>query len=165
MHVFAIVESKRLLIDVTKKMKRLHANIGSIDATLEQTPKVLNAVSMNTTVYILHGVINHPVRVYSIKPGVRCERVSVKNGSGLNVLHNLSLKSLFLAIRNHPGPNCTAALKDTKHHCFILSTGSGDSALLDIGVHIASLATDECLIRLYLARHLFLERAALHRKA
>jgi hypothetical protein len=39
--VFAVVETERLFVKVTEQMKRLHANAGSRNPALEETPKVL----------------------------------------------------------------------------------------------------------------------------
>src|SRR5437588_12846632 len=45
-----LIESECLLVKVTKQMKRLDRNISTFEATLQETPKVLDAVGMNLTV-------------------------------------------------------------------------------------------------------------------
>ena len=58
-HVFAIVETEHLFVKVTEKMKRFHANVGSVNSALQQTPEVLQAVGVNLSVYVLLGMVDH----------------------------------------------------------------------------------------------------------
>src|SRR6266567_3516293 len=44
--VFAVVETKHLLVKVTEQMKRLHANVGSRHAALEKRPEVFKRVGV-----------------------------------------------------------------------------------------------------------------------
>src|SRR5436190_8592721 len=42
--IFPIVETKYLLIDITRQMKRLNSNVGTMQAALQQRPEVLHAI-------------------------------------------------------------------------------------------------------------------------
>ncbi len=56
-----MVESICLLIEVAEQMKRLDTDVGSIQTTLEQRPKVFQPVGVNLAVYVLDGVVDHLV--------------------------------------------------------------------------------------------------------
>src|SRR5437773_1280499 len=45
--VFALVESKRLLVAIPEQMKRLDINICSLESTFQKRPKVFQSVSVN----------------------------------------------------------------------------------------------------------------------
>jgi hypothetical protein len=45
--VFALVEAKRLLIQVSKQMKRLDVNVGTLQGAFEQTPEIFQAVCVD----------------------------------------------------------------------------------------------------------------------
>jgi hypothetical protein len=44
--ILPIIEAKRLLINVARKMERLDSHIGSIQSTLEQTPEIFQAITL-----------------------------------------------------------------------------------------------------------------------
>src|ERR1035441_6792067 len=72
-----IVESKLLLIQVTEQVKRFHAHIRSVDATLEETPKILKAVGVYETANILNRVVYYLMRVLRFKAVIRKQRIRV----------------------------------------------------------------------------------------
>src|SRR6185369_11811975 len=167
-HIFAIVESERLLIEVTEKMKRFDTNIGSAQASLEQAPEVLDSVCVNEPVNILHRVVNNLVRIVTLKTRVREKRISVKGRTGFDVVFDRRLQSCSPSICNDHCAYFTASLDDSHHCCFVFAAGASDSALALCDVHVSSLAADESLIGFNVATvaaHLLEERAGLHCKA
>ena len=53
-----VVIAESLLIEVTEKMKRFDANIGSVDAALQEAPEVLKAIGVDVTIDVFDGVID-----------------------------------------------------------------------------------------------------------
>ena len=60
---FAIVEPEGFAIDVGRKVKRLDADMCSLDAPLEQRPKVFEAIRVNRATHIRFGVVDKIVSV------------------------------------------------------------------------------------------------------
>ena len=58
----AIVVTKHLLIHVTTKMKRFNSNVGSAKTALQETPEVLDALSVYLAANILLRVIDDLMR-------------------------------------------------------------------------------------------------------
>ena len=56
-HFVPVVEPKSLFIDVPEQVERFHANVGTVQSALQQTPKVLAAVSVKRSLprTLLHG--------------------------------------------------------------------------------------------------------------
>lgn len=51
-HRPAIVEAKRLFIDVPKQVIRFNADIGAAEGAFQETPEILHTVCMNVAVYV-----------------------------------------------------------------------------------------------------------------
>src|SRR5205823_9313532 len=62
--VFALVESERLLIQIPEQMKRLDVHIRSVDAALEQRPKVFQSVGVDAPFHVALGMIDELVGVF-----------------------------------------------------------------------------------------------------
>jgi len=63
--IFALVETKRLLIQIPEQVERLNINVCAFDGAFEQRPEIFHAVRVNMPVDVAHGVINHIVRIPS----------------------------------------------------------------------------------------------------
>jgi len=48
----ALIEPENLLIKIVVRVERLHAYIGSMQATLQKTPKVLLAIRVDLAIHI-----------------------------------------------------------------------------------------------------------------
>ena len=77
--VFAFVEPKRLLIAVSKQMKRLNINVRSFESAFQKRPEVFKSVSMNFTACIAFKVVDYltVVILFQIVIGVRFHVVSL----------------------------------------------------------------------------------------
>jgi hypothetical protein len=72
--VLAIVIAVRLFV-LPEQVIRLHADVGSRKAALQQRPEVLKAVGMNLAVYVHNCMVNHLMRVVTGKPIIGEQRV------------------------------------------------------------------------------------------
>src|SRR5438876_2965444 len=91
-------------------MKRFHTHIGSRDAALQQRPEVLKAVSMHATVYILAGVVNYLMRIFSCETFIGLEGIGVEGSASSDMPAYLFLQHSFATARNHGCANCSATL-------------------------------------------------------
>jgi hypothetical protein len=105
----AVVVAKRLFIEIPEEVKRLHAYIGPMNASLEQTPNVLKPVRMNVAVDIRLGVVDHLMLKF-IKAVIRLQRIAEQFRSDLNILAHHSLKFRLAARGANLRANCAAAL-------------------------------------------------------
>ena len=62
-------------------MKRFHTHTGSRDSALEQRPEIFKAVGVYATVYILAGVVNHLMRIFSCKTFIGLEGIGVESSA------------------------------------------------------------------------------------
>jgi len=132
-------------------MEQFDANVGAIDAPLQQRPEVLKSVGVDAPVDVLDGVIHNLMGVVASETLVGEQEVGIESRSRLNMLADLRLKSVLLPVGNDDGANLSATLKDAHDSNLVFSSVSCNSALTDAQVHVASLAADEGLIRLDLA--------------
>src|SRR5260370_37653943 len=54
--VFALIKSKRLLIEIPKQMKRFHVHISSVQCAFEQRPEVFQAVRVDVAFCMTNGM-------------------------------------------------------------------------------------------------------------
>src|SRR5207302_5716132 len=69
--VFAFVKPERLLIQIPEQMKRLDAHIRTLDAALQQRPKVFQSVRVDMALSIALRMVNHLVNKLVIESRVR----------------------------------------------------------------------------------------------
>jgi hypothetical protein len=81
----ASVEAEGLLIEIAEQVKGLDAHIGSVDASLQETPKVFDVVRVNIAVNVLDRVVDDLVRVVGSQSAIGQQRVTVERGTGLHV--------------------------------------------------------------------------------
>ncbi len=62
--VFALIEPKRLLIQISEQMKRLNADIRPLNSPLKQRPEVFQSVRVNVAFRVAFGVVDHVVNVF-----------------------------------------------------------------------------------------------------
>src|SRR5689334_22607314 len=61
--IFAMIEPESLLIHIAEQVKWFHADIGSIQAALQQTPEVLDSLSMHSTINVPLKMVHDLVRI------------------------------------------------------------------------------------------------------
>ena len=86
---FPIVESERLLVNVAEQVERLNADVGSMQAALQQTPKVFHAVGMNITFHVFDCMIDNSVLVVRAQPIIRFQLITEDGRACFDVLADL----------------------------------------------------------------------------
>src|SRR5258707_4042263 len=135
-------------------MKRFNAHIGSIDAALQERPEVFDPVRVNLTVNILLSMVDHVMRVFILKFGIRRKGVTVNSRSGLNVASNFAVKRATAHVRHNHSANLAVSFKKAHDSDFALAARAVDSASANVRVRIAGLAADECFVNFDVARKL-----------
>ena len=162
---FAVVKAKSLFVNVAEQVEGLNADIGAMDATLQETPEVFRSVGVNLPVNIRYGVVNHLMGEVVTKTLVRLQGVAVQLRSDFNVLADQIVK-FWLATRcYYLRANLSAALQNRRNNRLALSTSTSDLACPFVGVHVAGLAADESFINFDFASQAFRQCRVLHRKA
>ncbi len=69
--LLALVEAERLLVHVGIKVSGLHVHLGSVQRALEETPEVLDALSMNPAPRVRLKVVHSFVKVGLFEASVR----------------------------------------------------------------------------------------------
>lgn len=151
--MFAIVETKRLFINVTKQVEGFNADVSTTQATFQEAPEVFQTVGVDVAINIGREMVNHLVLKTLIhaplfSPFVRHDLCSLLHVSG-----DLRLYGTLLSVVQNAGPNafllamrCT--LKDAEHDALIAKYTVFLSANPAALVHIANLTADETFIDL-----------------
>jgi len=146
----AIVVPENLLIQVSEQVKRLDADIGSLQTALDQTPEIFHTVGVNLSVNVFLGMVNDLVlETLLLESHVGHERIGIDRAARLDVSANIGLQKMFLAIANNSGANLTTAFKDALNSSLVFGSSMSNPKLALIGVHISGKATDESFIHLY----------------
>ena len=124
-------------------MEWFDTNVGSGDAALKQRPEVLKAVGVNLPINVFLGMVNNLMGVLGSQSVVGRQCVGVEGRASLDMLLNFGLQHATLATGNYLSANLSATFKDAHNSGLVLSASTCDAALLDIQVHVASLAADE----------------------
>src|SRR5438552_9780815 len=149
-------------------MKRFHTHIGSRDAALEQRPEVFKAVGVYATAYILAGVVNHLMRVFSCETFIGLEGIGVERSASSDMPAYFFLQHSFATAGNYSGANLSATFQDTHNRSLVFRASTSDTALALANVHVPSLAADEGFVYFYFAAvgaQLGAEELILHCKA
>src|SRR2546428_7505464 len=72
--LFALVKSKRLLVQISEQMKRLNVHIRSMQRAFEQRPEVFQPVSVNVALCVANGMVDHSPVVILFKIIIGHER-------------------------------------------------------------------------------------------
>jgi hypothetical protein len=144
--ILARVESERLLIDITREVERFHGNIGSIQSTLQEAPKVLQAVRVNAPVNVLMKMVHDLVNVFLFcQPMIGHRLVGINGSSRLYFFQNLALQSFPFDVGQNLGSDCaTIAIKQTHDRSLTdASTAFSINLLAASFVHVPHRTADE----------------------
>ena len=141
-----VVESEGLLVEVTEKMEWLNANVGSLDASLQERPVVFHSIGVNLPMHVSNGMVNDLVRVVPVKVIVGRQRISEESGPDSDMLSHLGLQGLLASIRNDGSADLTATLQNPYYGSLVLATSPGDSLCAFVQVHIAGESADESFV-------------------
>lgn len=150
-HFSAVVVTEYLLIQVTEQVKRLDADIGSVRATLQETPEVLQSVCVYVTANVFNGMVYHFVCVFAFKANVGQERIGEDCTSGLDVFTDLALQFSLLTSLNLKRSDFAFALDNSHNGSFVFWPASGDFLAAFVDVHVPRFPADERLINLDLS--------------
>lgn len=164
--VLPVVVTEYLFVQIAKQVERLDADVGAIDAALEQRPEVFKAVGVHVLTRVALRMVNDVVDVMLIQPVIRQERVGVHGRAMLDVRVDVRLQVLGASALHNLQANggvLAVALKQTHNRDLCAHASAFDNALALADVHVARLAADVGLIYLDFAVHLA-EAFSLHGK-
>lgn len=167
--IFAIVETKTLLIDVTEEMERFDANIGSANRALEQAPKVFDSIGMHVATDICFHVVDDVVGVFLIKTDIRGKLIGEKLAFRLDGFSDLTLdcrgRNVLNDLSAHLADRIASVAFQHSHDDSLACGATALDALRSfVLVHVAGLPADIGFIGFDLAGELP-KRAGLHCKA
>src|SRR5579872_6730739 len=98
-----------------------HADVGSLQAALQQTPEILHSVGVNLSIDVRDGVIDHLMGEIFGQSLIRFQRIAVEIRSNFHVLTYQRLEALLAPILDYGGPNLATALQDRCDDCLAFS--------------------------------------------
>ena len=157
------VVAESLFVNVTEEMERLDADVGSMQATLQEAPEVLHRVGVDVSIDVLDCVVNEGVLIVGCKAVIGFQFIAEYRGASFDAFADQRLKVFLLASVNMPCYDFSATLHHSKDNFFTLRPASGNLLVTLRFVHIPSLATDESLVYFNFATE-FVEPSFLHGK-
>lgn len=167
MKQLAEVVPENLFIQIPEQVERFNADIGSLEAALQQAPEVFKSVGVNLPINVLFRMVNNLVGVVGFEPVVGRQGVSIDRAPRCNVEPDFVLQVFLPASGDYHSANLALALQDAEHGGLVLSARTSDAAATNVAVHVPRSAADEGFVHfnaLPVAAD-FQERTGLHRKA
>src|SRR5579862_2550324 len=148
----ALVEREDALVEVAEEVVRLDADVGAVEAALDEAPEVLDAVRVYATIDIAFGVVDRAVREPDAEPVVRRERVGVDHRAIRDGVLDTGAQCRGLRVRDDLGLDLAAAFDHPEHGGLMLRPAPRDApAFPHCLVHVAGLPPDVRLVDLDLA--------------
>ncbi len=146
--MLALVIAECLFIQIAEQVKRLDADLGSLQAALQERPEVFDAVSVDVSLDVLFGVIHELVNVILFESGVRCQFVSEETWEpAFDVCAHFFLQRATLAIRDVFHAHLAGFAIQQAHDQFFVRSASARYLLCFlVFVHIAGKAADHSLV-------------------
>jgi hypothetical protein len=160
------VVPESLLIEIPEKMERLDADVCAFQSAFEQTPEVFKSVSMNLSFDVAFGMVNHVVSIVSNQSFVGLESVTVERRVCGNMIADFLVDCVLFAICENGCANLSATFQNSEHDCLVVRPTCNDSPMVNVAMHVPSLATDESFVYFdFCPRPTELQkRLSLHRK-
>src|SRR5271166_3251849 len=128
-------------------MERLDADIGPSNATLHETPEVLQSVCVDATIDVLHGMVYNLMDILSSQITIGAERIGIERRSSLYMLANLGREMFALLAGNDGCTDFPAALEQSQDRNLIFPACPGNATLALAQMHVAGLAADVGFVR------------------
>src|SRR5579871_1165080 len=164
LHRLAVIEAKRLFVNVAEQVKRLDAHIGAVQCALKQAPKVLQAVGMDVSDYVGFRMVDNVVDVVSLKAKVGVQFVREHVTAFLNMLPDVRHERSVLGIGNDFRADLSAAFQHPLD-ANLTNVAPGlalHGALLASFVHVPRLAADVSFVDLNFTAKLAARLLILH---
>lgn len=121
-------------------MEWLNTHVRASDGSLQETPEVFEAVTVDVPVNIRLGMDYSLVRVFGVQTIVGLQRIGVKLRSWRDVLANLTVKEMLPARANYRSANfASLTIEQSEHNGLAYPARPSDLAGAFPLVHIARL--------------------------
>ena len=164
----ALIEAAHLLINITRQMERVHADVGAFDRSLQKAPEVLQAVGMDLPPDVLLGMVDHLMLIHlrELALPVLLGGVGVEVRALLDPRQDVPPDTALIQILRDGGAHARglpipAALQETQDGSLVHAASPANDATPLALVHELGCASDEGLVGLDRAFHLG-EAPALH---
>lgn len=107
----SVIEPEYLFVQVAEEMEWLDAYIGALDCSLQEAPKVLNAVCVNLAIDIPLGMVNNAMIVIGLEVSVRQEGVRKYLCPRSNIPSHFRTKDVAASAANDSSPNCALPVR------------------------------------------------------
>lgn len=154
MLILALVEPENLFVQIPEQVEGFHRNVGALDGSLEQTPKVLQPVRVNAPLNVSLRMVDDLVLVFVSQGRVTAVLVRLKFGTFEHILadagNELGPIDRGNNLHDHARSFLVLAVALKKPHDGRLAIRSGLAfqipAFLDVLVHVPGRAANEAFI-------------------
>lgn len=125
-------------------MKRHDTNVCTFEATLQETPKVFNAVRVDVAINVSFGVIDDLMNEIGIQANVGSPHIREEDRGVCYVLSHRALQGFFISVRSNLRSRSAVTLNRSHDDCFANAAASLSLGFAFPLVDVARLAADEC---------------------
>src|SRR5579872_1233619 len=161
----AIVVAERLFVEIPEQMERLDTYVGSLQSAFQEAPEVFESIGVDVAANVPLGVVYHFMLELIRHFEIRHEVVRVDGAAGFDVLLNLTVQCLAVAIRNDSGADFSIAFEQSDNGNLPANASRVQFPTPRCpNVHEASLSADEGFVHFHFAAGTaeFHKRAPLH---
>lgn len=150
----AVVKPERLLVQIPKQVEGFDANIGSVQAALQETPVVLHCVGMHVAVHVFDRVIDYFVLVVSSESLIGKQLITEYCRASFHVLANRLLEFVAAPTIDMQSADTSVAF-DQPEYYFLVHAASAVNPLGALAlVHVARLAAYHAFVYFHFVRQL-----------
>src|SRR5260370_16824535 len=143
----ALVVAVHLFVEIPEHVEWLDTDVGSLQSTLEQAPKILQSVCVDLPVNIAFRMVYNLVRkILLFQSLIGQKRIGIDRALSFYVSANFRLNVMLAARWNHTGADFPAALQDAHNSKLVLPSAFRNHSLAPLGMHEARRATDKWFV-------------------
>jgi hypothetical protein len=139
--VLALIKPEDLLVQIPAQMRRVNADVGSLEGPFQEAPEILDIVGMDMAAHELNRVVNGLMRVVGREAEIRFQGVCVDVRAGLDRRADFRCEGPALHIGHVRGFDparslFACALDDTEDSFLPRAASSFDLPLSDVPMHV-----------------------------
>src|SRR5438876_11802244 len=110
-------------------MERLDTDVGSMKPALQEAPKILKSVGVDSAFSVAGSVVDDLVRVLPFQSFIRKQLIGIERRASLDPLLDFLLERFLFPILDYHRLDFPAALHESDHGGFVLSASASDAPL------------------------------------
>jgi hypothetical protein len=142
------VVAKNLFVEIPEQVEGFDRNVCALQSALEQTPEILQTVSVNLSVNVALRMVDNFVPEIFLESHVGHERIGVDRAACFDMSGDVGLQSVLFAIGNDHSADFAAAFQHAEYSSLVFGASFSNPATVFLAVHVSGSAADEGFVYL-----------------